>query len=451
MLSRTTLCASLEPVRYHALLALALVCALVLSAGPAFAAPPTAESIVVVSMQGDVRVTARNQARAVKPGAIVAPPATIRTGRDGVIELRQGSTTVSVAADTQIDIATSSGGDGLLERVVQPKGNVFYDVAKRKAQKLRVETPYLVAVIKGTQFNVAAQDESATVSLFEGHLEIWTPDDSDVVQLNAGEIATRGRNDRTIRVLRMDTGETIRARNDASSDGTDSRLTASVAGGADSNAPSALLVPSDDRPGPSGGSDRPIDIVPVVGPVSVAADLNASSSAALEGASVAASVDVGAVEATVGIEAGPTGVGATVDTTVDLGAASVDAGASVAVDLGAGTVSAGVDAAVDLGGVVGASVDTAATVDLANASVDVGVSAAVVDVPVVVDAAVSLDSSPAVDVGVVAGPLDAGLGVDLGAGTVAVDLGTTTIETPPVVPTVVDEVVAPLLRGLLGR
>ncbi|MGH8284737.1 MAG: hypothetical protein ACRETT_03115, partial [Steroidobacteraceae bacterium] len=79
-------------------------------------------------------------------------------------------------------------------------------------------------------------------------------------------------------------------------------------------------------------------------------------------------------------------------------------------------------AAVDLGGVVGPSVDTAATVDLASASVDVA-----------------------------AGPVDAGLGVDLGTGTVAVDLGTTTIETPPVVPTVVEEVVAPLLRGLLGQ
>ncbi|MGQ0833409.1 MAG: FecR domain-containing protein [Gammaproteobacteria bacterium] len=430
MLSRTTVCTSLEPVGSQTLLALALVCAFVFSAQPAFAAPPAAESILVVSMQGDVRVTARNQARAVKPGAIVAPPATIRTGRDGVIELRQGSTTVSVAADTQIDIAASSSADGLLERVVQPKGNVFYDVGKRKAKKLRIETPYLVAVIKGTQFNVAAQDESATVSLFEGHLEIWTPDDSDVVQLNAGEIATRGRNDRTIRVLRMDTGETIRARNDASSDGTDSRLSASVTGG----------VLSDDRPGLV-DAERPDTLVPIAGSTNVASDLAANSSAALQsaksaidspldasvgigsaGASVTASADIDAVESTVGIEAGLTGA-----------AATVDAGAGVAVDPGAGAVSAGVDAGVDLGGVAAASVDTAATVDLASASVDVGASAAVVDVPVAVDAAVSLDSSPAVDVGV------------------AVDLGTATIETPPVVPTVVDEVVAPLLRGPLGQ
>ena len=57
--------------------------------------------------------------------------------------------------------------------------------------KLRVETPLLVAVIKGTQFNVAVQPDSTTISLFEGRLEIRTPDDTDVVQLNAGEIAIR--------------------------------------------------------------------------------------------------------------------------------------------------------------------------------------------------------------------------------------------------------------------
>ena len=87
---------------------------------------------------------------------------------------------------------------------MQHRGNVFYDVAPRDVGKLRVETPLLVAVIKGTQFNVAVQEDSTTISLFEGRLEIRTPDDSDVVQLNAGEIAIRSRADGSIRVVGMD-------------------------------------------------------------------------------------------------------------------------------------------------------------------------------------------------------------------------------------------------------
>ena len=80
---------------------------------------------------------------------------------------------------------------------MQPRGNAFYDIGKREGRKLRVETPYLVGVIKGTQFNVAAQDDSTTISLFEGLLEVRASDDSAVVDLKAGEIASRRRGDKS--------------------------------------------------------------------------------------------------------------------------------------------------------------------------------------------------------------------------------------------------------------
>ena len=203
MQSRTSFAALVVPLVF----VLSALCA-----PTAFGAPAAADNIVVVAASGDVRVSIQGAVRAVRAGSAVATPATIRTGRDGHIELRQGGTTATVASDSEIEIAAPNAKDGLVERIAQTRGNVFYDVAKRSGRKLRVETAYLVAVIKGTQFNVSAQPDSATVSLFEGRLEIWTPDAADVVELNAGEIATRNRNERTIRVLRMDTGETIRAR-----------------------------------------------------------------------------------------------------------------------------------------------------------------------------------------------------------------------------------------------
>ena len=90
---------------------------------------------------------------------------------------------------------------------MQPRGNAFYDIGKREGRKLRVETPYLVGVVKGTQFNVAAQDDSTTISLFEGLLEIRASDDSVVVDLKAGEIASRRRGDKGISVMKMDSGK----------------------------------------------------------------------------------------------------------------------------------------------------------------------------------------------------------------------------------------------------
>src|SRR5690606_6804327 len=110
---------------------------------------------------------------------------------------------ISIAPQSDVEIPSDAAEGHLVARLVQHSGNVFYDVQKREAGRLRVETPFLVAVIKGTQFNVAVQGDSTTISLFEGRLEIRTPDDDEIVQLNAGEIAIRSALDDSIRVIGM--------------------------------------------------------------------------------------------------------------------------------------------------------------------------------------------------------------------------------------------------------
>ncbi len=120
--------------------------------------------------------------RAVRAGGVLELPASVRTGRDGSIELRQGATTLSVGPGHAARISPRSSGAARPSTAIQqPRGNVFYDIGKRTGRKLRVETPYLVGVVKGTQFNVAAQDDATTISLFEGLLEVRASDDSDVV------------------------------------------------------------------------------------------------------------------------------------------------------------------------------------------------------------------------------------------------------------------------------
>ncbi|HEY7379361.1 MAG TPA: FecR domain-containing protein, partial [Steroidobacteraceae bacterium] len=116
------------------------------------ASAAASQDVVVISVKGDVTVTMRGTVRPVHTGTTVDLPAAIRTGADGAIALRQGPTTVSIAAKTQIQIPESASLGEPIDRVLQPQGSAFYDVGKRLGKKLRVETPYLVAVIKGTQF-----------------------------------------------------------------------------------------------------------------------------------------------------------------------------------------------------------------------------------------------------------------------------------------------------------
>jgi hypothetical protein len=189
-------------VRYS--LSIVFACAALLAA-PAARALDTGD-IVVASIKGEVQVTMQGAPRAVRAGAVLELPATVRTGRDGAIELRQGATTVSVGPDTLLEFPALESPGGPVDRIVQPRGNAFYNIGKRAGRKLRVETPYLVGVVKGTQFNVAAQEQSTTISLFEGLLEIRASDDSSVVDIKAGEIASRRRGDKSIGVMKMDPG-----------------------------------------------------------------------------------------------------------------------------------------------------------------------------------------------------------------------------------------------------
>src|ERR1044072_807548 len=156
-----------------------------------------------VIVHGTVSATSAGVPVPLSAGAILQLPATVRTGADGAVELRQGPSTFAAAGNTELEIPQSAAEDGLIERIIQIRGNAFYSIGKRTGTRLRVEAPYLVAVIKGTQFNVAAQDDSTTIALFEGHLEVRASDDSDVVDLDAGEIAIRRRGDVSISGLRL--------------------------------------------------------------------------------------------------------------------------------------------------------------------------------------------------------------------------------------------------------
>ena len=441
---------------------------LVLGASAA-AAAPRPEPIVVTAVHGDVSISTSGAARAVQPGTVIAPPVTILTGLDGHLELRQGATTVSIASDTRVELPATASADGLIERVSQPRGNVVYDVAKRPGRKLRIETPYLVAVIKGTRFNVSAQDDSATVSLFEGRLEIWTPDDSDVVQLNAGEIATRGRDDSRIRVLRMDTGDAIRVRNAAPVEGTDARSAGSTNHDVGAETPvdtvddphrdtrvATLPIASDgtrhrgDRRRPRRGDDRrqggpavtldidrveagtDLDVFTKVGPASARIDVPSSVDMGAGELGLAPAVELGVADAvTVGVAA---------ETTVDLASPAVDVAAAADLDLGTAITT-----------------DTTAGVVIEPAGVQAGVGAqaAVAATPIAVDAGVDVGAAPAIDAGVAAGPLAVDLGVGVDAGTVVPTVELEIDVTEPVqpdapLPAIVEVVVAPL-RGLLGR
>jgi hypothetical protein len=429
---------------------------------------PAKGDIVVVTVHGEVTATMAGVTSPLSGGAILQLPATIRTGHDGAIELRQGPTTIAAAGSTELEIPQSAAEEGLIERIVQISGNAFYNVGKRERTKLRVETPYLVAVIKGTQFNVAAAQDGTTIALFEGRLEIRAADESDVVDLRAGEIAIRNRNDVSIRVLRMNAASTADIRRDhsavsdhadvdANADGSSVNHPQLTAGTGSTNVvtdhvgvDTTAATPNDSslvaqtaisngtdvnaKIGLGGGSAG--EISPQVdvglgastGPVTASAAVDVGSGGVAAG--IGAGVSLGAVSADVGtsasIDPGAGSVAASTSAAVNLGgAASVGAGVSTAVDLGAGTVAVGAGSSVVAGP---ASVDLGAAASVASSSVsvatDVGASLAGVTAGADVSAAITPATGVSVDASLAVTPVvDVSAGVSVGSGTVAAGVG----------------------------
>ena len=274
-------------------------------------------------------------------------PATVRTGRDGAVELRQGATSISVGPETLLEFPALATPGGSIDRIVQPRGTAFYNVGKRGGRKLRIETPFLVGVVKGTQFSVVAQDHATTISLFEGLLEVRSADDSDVIDLHAGEIAMRDRAATDISVLKMEAGATPPAQ---------------TAPASNAPAPKLPAGASDDPATPSSKPQRPTGIVwddrsagrdsgnqPVITPAPVVTEgvkVDLGGAAVVETTGTAVAVDMGTGRnegAPAGVEVS-TGNGAT---TVDLGVNVGGNDSSVDVGVGAGPVAVDVDLGLD--------------------------------------------------------------------------------------------------------
>jgi ferric-dicitrate binding protein FerR (iron transport regulator) len=358
------------------------------------------ERIFVTAVSGTVSVTIAGSSTPVQLDSTVGLPARIVTGDDGMLSLTQAGTNITIAADSDVEIPAEASDGQLIARLVQRRGNVFYDVAHREVGTLRVETPFLVAVIKGTQFNVAVQDASSTISLFQGRLDIRTPDGSDSVLINAGQIATRGNTGNAISVIGMNdvrlqaprTGDAVARSGPGSDDAIQPRVFAVAAGARDTpaDAPQARLESASSavdvgRPGSGVGLD-------LGSAASVGRSLHVGTGDPGAGAGPGAGGAPASLGVTTGVRAG--GVPASLGLSPGLGAggapASIGANLNVGANAGAGTpgVSLGAGAGLGAGGT-----------PAIGANVNVGSGSPGVSLGTGVGVGVSLGGSVTVDIG----------------------------------------------------
>src|SRR5882757_1433906 len=124
-----------------------------------------------------------SQQDVLKPGDI------IRTGRNGRILLVRGAETILLSPNSVIGLPTENK-DGLSTTIVQQAGSILLEVEKRNVKHFQVETPYLAAVVKGTQFRVSVNAASTRIEVIRGQVEVADFRSGQIAQVMPGQFAT---------------------------------------------------------------------------------------------------------------------------------------------------------------------------------------------------------------------------------------------------------------------
>jgi hypothetical protein len=166
-----------------------LTMALVLgAASSAWAAEDGAWSVSKSS--GEVWIATTGAAQvSLKPEEVLKPGDTIRTGRNGRVLLVRGDETILIAPNSVIGLPAEQK-EGLSTTIVQRAGSILLEVEKRNVKHFEVETPYLAAVVKGTQFSVTINAASTSVEVRRGQVEVSDFKSGQIAQVMPGQVAT---------------------------------------------------------------------------------------------------------------------------------------------------------------------------------------------------------------------------------------------------------------------
>jgi len=129
------------------------------------------------------------QPASLKQEEMLKPGDTVRTGRTGRVLLRRGEETMLISPNSVVGMPAESK-EGLSTTIVQQAGSILLEVEKRNVKHFEVETPYLAAVVKGTQFSVTVNAGSTKVGVLRGQVEVSDFKTGQIAQVLPGQAAT---------------------------------------------------------------------------------------------------------------------------------------------------------------------------------------------------------------------------------------------------------------------
>lgn len=144
----------------------------------------------VSKSSGEVWLTNSSaQPASLKQEEMLKPGDTIRTGRTGRVLLKRGEESMMISPNSVIGVPAEKK-EGLSTTIQQKAGSILLEVEKRNVKHFEVETPYLAAVVKGTQFRVTVNATSTSVDVIRGQVEVADFRTGQIAQVMPGQHAT---------------------------------------------------------------------------------------------------------------------------------------------------------------------------------------------------------------------------------------------------------------------
>jgi hypothetical protein len=130
----------------------------------------------VSKSSGEVSVTSPGGEQApLIAGAMLKPGDNVRTGQNGRVLLMRGEESILVSPNSSIGVPLPKKDGqrvGIETTIIQQSGSILLEVEKKNVQHFQVETPYLAAVVKGTQFRVTVGSRESRVDVLRGQVEV---------------------------------------------------------------------------------------------------------------------------------------------------------------------------------------------------------------------------------------------------------------------------------------
>jgi hypothetical protein len=153
------------------------------------ASAAVADDWTVVKLRGQVLQLEGGEWHPLERGDVVPDSRVIRTLRARVTLVR-GAETVELGPDTQVQIFDEVRRNAFTT-VKQYFGTVEVEAEARNVEHFAVQTPLLVAVVKGTRFVVVSGEDETVVGVKRGHVFVENRDSRSRVTLSPGQSVSR--------------------------------------------------------------------------------------------------------------------------------------------------------------------------------------------------------------------------------------------------------------------